>query len=243
MRRTVTLVLALLLALAAPACAAGAPAAAAAGGGSDAFPAAAEQTALSDAPAFVWCAADNAGTCAAQTVGRARETRIARVTDDVLFAPKTEVYRAQVACLLHNYLSQTDTADIQEITLTVAGQAVSVSWADNSTVDALRELLNRNGPITLDMSDYAGFEKGAPLPEALPQNNEPMSTDAGDVILYQGRQFVIYYDKNNWSLTPLGKITGIDKAELQALLGTGNVTAELSLPRSDAAETNGQADR
>ena len=98
-----------------------------------------------------------------------------------------------------------------------------------------RELL-KMGDVTLDMSDYAGFEKGAPLPETLPQNNEPMNTDAGDIILYQGRQFVIYYDKNNWSLTPLGKITGMTKAELQALLGAGNVTATLSL----VAKTSGR---
>ena len=81
------------------------------------------------------------------------------------------------------------------------------------------------------MSDYAGFEKGAPLPETLPQNNEQMNTDAGDIILFQGKQFVIYYDTNSWSLTPLGKITGISKSELRDLLGAGNVTAVLSLNR------------
>ena len=91
------------------------------------------------------------------------------------------------------------------------------------------------------MSDYAGFEKGAPLPETLPQNNEPMNTDAGDIILYQGRQFVIYYDRNSYSLTPLGKITGMAKAELQALVGAGNVTATLSL--SGAAAPQAAANR
>jgi|GEM_PF-2461339 len=119
----------------------------------------------------------------------------------------------------------------QEIVLTVAGKRLSVDWAENSSVDALRELL-KQGDITLDMSDYGGFEKGAPLPEELPQNNEQMNADAGDVILYQGRQFVIYYDKNSWSLTPLGTITGMTKTELQALLGTGSAAAVLSL--SDA---------
>ena len=115
-----------------------------------------------------------------------------------------------------------------EITLTIDGKPLSVEWVDNSTVDALRKLLEK-GDVTLEMSDYAGFEKGAPLPEILPQNNEPMNADAGDVILYQGRQFVIYYDQNSWSLTPLGKITGMTKMELQTLLGTGNVTVILSL--------------
>ena len=116
-----------------------------------------------------------------------------------------------------------------EIVLAVAGTTLTVEWAENSTVDALIDLLRKSGPITLDMSDYGGFEKGAPLPETLPQNNEQMNTDAGDIILYQGKQFVIYYDKNSWSLTPLGKVKGMTKAELQALLGEGNVTATLSL--------------
>ena len=116
-----------------------------------------------------------------------------------------------------------------EILLTAAGTELTVEWAENSSVDALRELLRKSGPITLDMSDYGGFEKGAPLPETLPQNNEQMNTDAGDVILYQGKQFVIYYDKNSWSLTPLGRITGMTKAQLQSLLGTGNVTVTLAL--------------
>ena len=94
--------------------------------------------------------------------------------------------------------------------------------------DKEKELLKK-GDITLEMSDYAGFEKGAPLPEELPQNNEPMNTDAGDIILYQGRQFVIYYDTNSWSLTPLGKVQGISKDDLKSLLGTGNIAAVLSL--------------
>ena len=119
-----------------------------------------------------------------------------------------------------------------QILLDIGGTEVSVVWADNSSVDALKDLLQRSGPITLDLSDYGGFEKGAPLPEDLPQNNEQMQTDAGDIILYQGRQFVIYYDRNNWSLTPLGRIEAMTKTELTAILGTGNVTATLRLSGS-----------
>lgn len=55
------------------------------------------------------------------------------------------------------------------------------------------------------MSDYAGMEKGADLGVTLPQNNQQMNTTAGDIILYQGRTLVIYYDTNSWSLTTIGK--------------------------------------
>ena len=170
------------------------------------------------------------------------------LTDAVPFLPKEPASRAQVADMVYRYLQllerfqdvdavsgATQKADSgEEIILTVAGKQLTVDWAENSSVDALRQLLKK-GNITLDMSDYGGFEKGSPLPETLPENNEQMHTDAGDIILYQGKQFVIYYDTNSWSLTPLGKITGMTKAELQTLLGTGNVTAVLSLKGTDPA--------
>ena len=159
----------------------------------------------------------------------AQENGIINGRDGGIFDPKANVTRAEVAAILHRYLTGPAALLTEErIALRVGGTPLAVEWADNSSVDALKELL-KDGPITLDMSDYGGFEKGAPLPETLPQNNEQMNTDAGDVILYQGRQFVIYYDRNSYSLTPLGKITGMTKAELQALLGAGNVSATLSL--------------
>lgn len=99
--------------------------------------------------------------------------------------------------------------------------------ADNSSVDALKELM-ADGPLTLNMSDYANMEKGADLGVTLPQNNEQMNTQAGDIILYQGRTFVIYYDINSWSLTPIGKIDNVDAEELREVLGTGDVTVTLS---------------
>ena len=79
------------------------------------------------------------------------------------------------------------------------------------------------------MSDYAGMEKGADLGITLPQNNEQMNTQAGDIILYQGRTFVIYYDTNSWSLTPIGKIDNVDAEKLREALGSGDVTVTLSL--------------
>lgn len=104
----------------------------------------------------------------------------------------------------------------------------TATLAENSSVDALKELL-AEGPLTLNMSDYANMEKGADLGVALPQNNEQMHTQAGDIILYQGRTFVIYYDANTWSLTPIGKIDNVDAEELREALGAGDVTVILSI--------------
>ena len=90
-------------------------------------------------------------------------------------------------------------------------------------------VLLADGPLTLQMSDYAGMEKVADLGVTLPQNNQQMHTTAGDIILYQGRTFVIYYDTNSWSLTPVGKILDTDAETLRKALGEGDVTVTLSL--------------
>lgn len=110
----------------------------------------------------------------------------------------------------------------------VGENTFTASLADNTTVDAFKELLT-DGPLTLQMSDYAGMEKGADLGVTLPQNNQQMHTTAGDIILYQGRTFVIYYDTNSWSLTPVGKILDTDAETLRKALGEGDVTVTLSL--------------
>lgn len=115
----------------------------------------------------------------------------------------------------------------------VGDVAFTATLADNSSVDALKELM-ADGPLTLNMSDYANMEKGADLGVTLPQNNEQMNTQAGDIILYQGRTFVIYYDKNTWSLTPIGKIDNVSAEELRNTLGAGGVTVILSLERETA---------
>lgn len=119
-------------------------------------------------------------------------------------------------------------AEEMKMKIQVGDTEFTAALAENSSVDALKELM-ADGTLTLDMSDYAGMEKGADLGAVLPQNNEQMNTQAGDIILYQGRTLVIYYDTNSWSLTPIGKIDHTDPKELRKVLGTGDVSVTLSL--------------
>ena len=65
--------------------------------------------------------------------------------------------------------------------------------------------------------------------QSLPTNNEQINTQAGDIILYQGNQIVIYYDTNSWNFTRLGKINGVTAQELRNILGSGDVSVVLSL--------------
>lgn len=117
-----------------------------------------------------------------------------------------------------------------KITVTVNGTTMKAVLCGNSSARALYEFL-QNGSISIDMSDYGGMEKVGNLPQSLPRNDTPTDTDAGDLILYQGRAFVIYYDTNSWNFTPLGKIEGVTKSELRKILGSGNVTAVLSIEK------------
>ena len=113
-----------------------------------------------------------------------------------------------------------------------SNHTLTATLYDNSSSRALVDLLQK-GSVTIDMHDFSNFEKVGDLPVTLPRNDTPTDTDAGDLILYLGKRFVIYYDKNSWDFTPLGKIDNVTKAELKKILGKGNVTAVLSIQTSD----------
>lgn len=115
------------------------------------------------------------------------------------------------------------------INIQIGEHLLTADLTENSSTEALMELL-AEGPVTVEMSDYGNMEKVGSLPDSLPRNDESINTEAGDLILYQGNSFVIYYDRNSWSLTRLGKINNITKDELKDILGKGDVTAVLSLP-------------
>ena len=87
----------------------------------------------------------------------------------------------------------------------------------------------KKGDIIINASDYGGFEKNGKLPSPLPRNDEQITMQACDIILYSGQTFVLAYDINSWSLTRLGKIEGISKDELKKLLGAGDVKIRLSV--------------
>lgn len=112
--------------------------------------------------------------------------------------------------------------------ITAGDTTFMATLADNASVEALKELLAK-GPLTINMSDYAGMEKVGPIGTDLPRNDEQISTGAGDIILYQGNSLVIYYDTNSWNFTRIGKIEGVTGEELLDAFGSGDVTVTFSL--------------
>lgn len=112
--------------------------------------------------------------------------------------------------------------------LAVGETTLTGTLADNSSAKALVDLLT-DGPITIQMRDYEGMEKVGPLPTTLPTNDSRITTQAGDLILYQGDKLVIYYAPNTWSFTRLGKIDDLTAPELKQILGDGDAHVTLSL--------------
>lgn len=110
--------------------------------------------------------------------------------------------------------------------ITVGDQELLATFADNSSAEEFRDLLAQ-GPVTISMDDYEGFEKVGSLGTTLTRNDTRITTQPGDVILYQGNQITIYYGTNTWNFTRLAKIN--DSTDLQAKLGTGTVQVTFSL--------------
>lgn len=113
----------------------------------------------------------------------------------------------------------------------IGDKTPAATFADNSSAEALFEKL-QNGDISIDMSDYSNFEKVGSLGFSLPRNDEQISTDYGDIILYQGNQLTIYYDQNSWRFTRIGKIDNITQDKLKSILGDGDVTVTLSINKN-----------
>ena len=110
----------------------------------------------------------------------------------------------------------------------VCENAFTVDLEDNSSAEAFFEKINGDG-LTVDMHDYGGFEKVGDLPWELPVNDEEITTEPGDLILYQGNKITVYYDENKWNFTKLGRLNATTDEIKEVFGGKENITAEFFL--------------
>ena len=108
----------------------------------------------------------------------------------------------------------------------VGGKHFTATLEDNKAADTLAEMMQED-PVTIQMSDYGGFEKVGDLGTELPTSNRQTTTRAGDIVLYQGNQIVIFYGSNSWSYTRLGRID--DLTGWETALGDGDATVTFAL--------------
>ncbi len=116
--------------------------------------------------------------------------------------------------------------EVIKMNVQVGGRIFTATLEDNRAVDALAEMME-NAPVTIEMNDYAGFEKVGSLGQNLPASNSQTTAQPGDIVLYQGNQIVIFYGSNSWSYTRLGRID--DLTGWEDALGSGDVTVTFSL--------------
>lgn len=113
--------------------------------------------------------------------------------------------------------------NMQNIEITVNGKTFSATLNDSEAAREFAGML----PLTLEMSDYSGFEKIGSLGTSLPTDNSQTTTQSGDIVLYNGNQIVIFYGSNSWSYTRLGKVDNL--SGWKDALGSGDVTVIFSL--------------
>ena len=133
--------------------------------------------------------------------------------------------------IIQNVEQQTNTEiPMDKLLITINGKTLTADFADNSSAKALADALAKSS-ITYQADDYGNFEKVGDLGQSFPKNDENITTEPGDIILYQGHNLCIYYAQNTWSFTRIAKIKGISKDELKEFLGEGEITVTLSVEK------------
>ena len=128
--------------------------------------------------------------------------------------------------------TEPETAPFAELVIEAGGKTFYAKLENNSSAEAFVKALD-NKELTIDMTDYGGFEKVGDLPWELPRNDESITTQPGDIILYQGNKITIYYGENTWDFTRLARITGVTREKLLEALGEGDVTVTFFIDWSE----------
>ncbi len=89
-------------------------------------------------------------------------------------------------------MNNTEENKVANMNVQVGDVVFSATLEENEALSALVEMMQER-PVVIQMSDYSGFEKVGPLGASLPVNNSQTTTRAGDIVLYNGSQIVIFY--------------------------------------------------
>ena len=105
----------------------------------------------------------------------------------------------------------------------IDNEEVEVEWENNDSVKEIRKIASSSN-IIVKAHHYGGFEQVGELGQNIVSNNRQISTEPGDIVLYNSNNIVVFYGTNSWSYTKLGKIKNKTKDELRHLLSKSNVT-------------------
>lgn len=110
----------------------------------------------------------------------------------------------------------------ETMNLAIDETKVDVTWEDNASVKALEKAL----PLSIDMHRYGGFEQVGSIGRTLPSEDQRITTNPGDIVLYASNQIVVFFGSNTWEYTRLGHLD-LEQSELDGLLNKESVTLTL----------------
>ena len=148
------------------------------------------------------------------------ENAAATEADSVIKETEENIYTEEISTV-------SEISEMNELTLEIDSVKIPVTWEDNESVEALKELCETE-PLVITMSMYGGFEQVGSIGYDLPRDDEQITTECGDIVLYSGDQIVLFYGSNSWSYTRLGKM-GLSEKELTDILGYEEVSIVLSM--------------
>ncbi|MBE6136506.1 MAG: hypothetical protein E7181_04500 [Erysipelotrichaceae bacterium] len=123
--------------------------------------------------------------------------------------------KEDIASWLDSYIDKEE----KDMKLLIDEKELNVSWEDNDSVKALKNLL----PLTINMHEYGGFEQTGSIGSSIIRNDRQIDVVPGDIVLYNGNAISVFYNNSAWSYTRLGHIN-MDNADLNNLLNKASVT-------------------
>lgn len=119
----------------------------------------------------------------------------------------------------------------ETIKIKVNNQELELELEKNSAVEAFMEKLKEKD-VVVNAHDYHNFEKVGSLGFSLPRDDKNITTQPGDIVLYQGNQVCIFYNSNTYDYTKLGRVKNTN---LKEILGDGDVTLIFTYVNNDEA--------
>ena len=141
--------------------------------------------------------------------------------------------------IINDYPEETEKVNVLDITdktmdteylinLTIWNKMFDVVLEHNTATKALLEKL-KEWDVVVNAREYWWFEKVGNLGFDLPRADKQITTEPGDLVLYQWNQVSLFYNSNSWSYTKLWKVQINSKENLEGILWNWDVTLTFSL--------------
>ena len=150
---------------------------------------------------------------------------VACILSSCLGETERTVTETEDASVTQEDLTDNGPMDTDKLQLMIDGSQVPVTWEKNDSTEALMALCE-TGSLVIRMTMYGGFEQVGSIGQSLPSDDEQITTQSGDIVLYSDDQIVLFYGSNTWDYTRLGRME-LSAPELSELLGNEDVVIEL----------------